>query len=117
MVTTLAIEINISNVNIFILAQLTIMFYYHNGISIDTVTSHNDLGILFDDKLRFHDQTTEVTDKANQVLGMIKKSFEYLDSDMLSKLFTTLVRPILEHSNAIWGSLFILDQRKAEGVT
>ena len=54
--------------------------------------------------------------KVNQVLGMIKKSFEYLDSDMLSKLFTTLVRPILEYGNAIWRPLFTLDQSKVEKV-
>ena len=47
---------------------------------------------------------------------MIKKSFEYLDSGMLSKLFTTLIRPTLEYSNAIWGPLFTLDQRKVEKV-
>ena len=94
-------------------------FYYLYGIPIDTVTSHNDLGILFvvfDDKLKFHDYTAKVTTKANRILSMIKKSFEYLDSGMLSKLFTTLVRPILEYSNAIWGSLFTLDQRKVEKV-
>ena len=76
----------------------------------------NDLGILFDDKLKFHDHTTKVTTKANRILGMIKKSFEYLDSSMLSKLFTTVVRPILEYGNAIWGPLFTLDQRKVEKV-
>ena len=32
-------------------------FYYLNGTPIDTVTSHNDLRILFDDKLKFHDHT------------------------------------------------------------
>ena len=47
---------------------------------------------------------------------MIKKSFEYLDWGMFSKLFTTLVRPILEYGNAIWGPLFTLDQRKVEKV-
>ena len=47
---------------------------------------------------------------------MIKKSFEYLDLGMLSKLFTTLVQPILKYGNAIWGSLFTLDQRKVEKV-
>ena len=35
---------------------------------------------------------------------------------MLSKLFTTLVRPILEYGNASWGPLFTLDQRKVEKV-
>ena len=35
---------------------------------------------------------------------------------MLSKFFTTLVRPILEYRNAICGPLFTLDQRKVEKV-
>ena len=87
-------------------------FYYLDETPIDPVTSHNDVGILFDDKLKFHDHTAKVTTKANRILGMIKKSFEYLDSSMLFKLFTTLVRPILEYGNAIRGPLFTLDQKK-----
>ena len=46
--------------------------YYLNGILIDIVTSHSDLGILFDNQLKFHDHTTQVTTKANRVLGLIK---------------------------------------------
>ena len=47
---------------------------------------------------------------------MIKKSFEHLDVHMVSKLFTTLIRPTLEYSNSIWGPHFVLDQRKIEKV-
>ena len=105
------------NASIFTLAQLTIMvLYYLNGILIDIVTSHRDLGILFDDQLKFHDHTTQVTTKANRVFGLIKKSFEYLDSTMLIQLFSTLVRPILEYSNTIWGPHYTLDKRKIEKV-
>ena len=89
---------------------------YLNEILIDTVTSHSDLGILFDDQLKFHDYTTQVTTKANRVLGLIKKWFEYLDSNMLTQLFSTLVRPILEYNNIIWGPHYIVDKRKVEKV-
>ena len=41
-------------------------------IEIDRVVSHNDLGIQFDDQLKFHNHTTEVCAKANRILGMIK---------------------------------------------
>ena len=44
-----------------------------------------------------------VTAKANKVLGMVKRSFEHLNSCMISKLFTILIRPTLEYSNPIWG--------------
>jgi len=36
---------------------------HHHGyyyLSIDTVASYNDLGILFDDKFKFHDYTTKI---------------------------------------------------------
>ena len=48
--------------------------YQLNRLEIDTVTSHKDLGILFDEHLKFHNHTTEVSAKANRVLGMIKRS-------------------------------------------
>ena len=66
--------------------------------------------------MRFHGHSTEITTKANRVLGMIKKSFEYLDPGILTKLFTTLVRPILEYNNPIWGPHFMLDQRRVEKI-
>ena len=67
--------------------------YYLNGITIDIVESHKDLGIILDHQLKFHSHTTEVVLKANRLLGLIRRSF---DSDMLIKLFTVLVCPVLE---------------------
>ena len=90
--------------------------YCLNGIPIDIITTHSDLSIVFDDQLKFHDHTTQVTTKANRVLGLIKKSFKYLDSTMLTHLFTTLIRPILEYNNSIWVPHYILDNRKVEKI-
>jgi len=44
-----------------------------------SVISCKDLGIMFDEHLKFHSHKTEVSAKANRVLGMIKRSFEHLD--------------------------------------
>ena len=89
MVTTVAIE----NASIFTSAHWTTIngHYYFSGILVDTVTSHSHLDILFDNQLKFHYHTTQVTTKANQVLGMINKSFENLNSIMLTHLFSILV--------------------------
>ena len=59
---------------------------------------------------------TQVTTKANRILGLIKRSFEYLDSTMLTHLCTTLVQPIPEYNNSIWGPHYILDKKKVEKV-
>ena len=56
--------------------------------------------------------TTDVAVKANYSLGLIKRSFDYLDPDMLIKLFVTVVHPTLEYCNSVWGLLFVLDQGK-----
>ena len=90
--------------------------YYLDGPVIDNIDSYQDLGIILDHQLKFHLHTTEVAAKANRLLGLIKKSFDYLDSDMLTKLFTAFVRPTLEYSNAVWGPFFVLDQRKVKKV-
>ena len=90
--------------------------YYLDGTVIDNIDSYKDLGIILDHQLKFHLHTTEVAAKANRLLGLIKKSFDYLDSDMLTKLFTVFVHPTLEYGNAVWGPFFVLDQRKVEKI-
>ena len=60
--------------------------YHINSLVIDSVTSHKDLDIQYDDQLKFHEHTTEFCTKANKILGMVKKSFEHLDVHMVSKL-------------------------------
>jgi len=56
-----------------------------------------------------------IAGKRNRMLGLISKSFEFLEPEMVTKLYKALVRPILEYSNP-WGPTFILDQRKIENV-
>ena len=60
--------------------------------------------------------TSNIATKANRLLGLIKRSFDHLDSDILTKLFVSIVCPTLEYCNSVWGPSFILDQRKIEQV-
>jgi len=118
MVTAVAFEINVSKCkHLHFGAAHHYGRYYLNGILIDTATSHRDLGIVFDEQLKFHIHTTQVTAKVNRILGLIKISFEYLDSTMLTHLFRSYIsRPILEYSNSIWGPHYILNKKKVEKV-
>ena len=69
---------------------------------------------MIDQDLKFHEHTLLVTNKANHILGLIKRSFSYLDSDMLVRLYKSMVCPILEYGNVIWGPHYLLDQKKVE---
>ena len=64
---------------------------------ITQVTEEKDLGIVIDDQLKFKHHLHNETKKANQKLGMIKRSFSYIDREMFLSLFKSIVRPHLEY--------------------
>ena len=73
----------------------------YNIAGIDLVESdqERDLGIIVDNKLKFLLQTAHIINKGFSILGIIKKSFEHT----VPILYKTLVCPILEYGNIIWG--------------
>jgi len=46
--------------------------YCMNGNQLTTIEEHKDLGILMDSELKFYCHSCMVTNKASQVLGIIK---------------------------------------------
>ena len=58
--------------------------------------------ISIDNKLSFGMHITEKVNKANSVVGAIRRSFEYLDKNTFKKLYAALVRPHLEYANVVW---------------
>jgi len=90
--------------------------YFLNGIEIHKSTLHKDLGtcILFDDNLKFHNHTSAVAGKSNRMLGLISKSFEFLEPVMVSKLYKALVRLILEYSNPVLGPSYFYIRSKED---
>ena len=90
--------------------------YYLNGMLVNTITSHSDLGLHLITSLRLMTTLLKSPPKLNEYLKWFKKSFEYLNSTMLTQLFSTLVWPILEYSNTTWGPHYTVDMRKIEKV-
>jgi len=75
-----------------------------NGISypLQAVELEKDLSVWTDSKLTFSDHAEHAVSKANQILGLIGRTFTYLDIPLLEQLYTTMVRPHLEYSNTVW---------------
>ena len=59
---------------------------------LETCEEEKDLGITFDSNLNFDKHISNVTKKSNQMLGLIKRTFTYMDKDMFLKLYKALVR-------------------------
>ena len=73
---------------------------------LSVVASEKDLGVIFDKNLYFDEHIYTTVNKANKLIGIIYRSFSYLNVTMLITLYKTLIRPILEYGNCIWSPLF-----------
>jgi hypothetical protein len=69
---------------------------------IETCTTEKDLGVTFDALLNFDAHINSAIGKANRMLGLIKRAFDYLTRESFLKLYKALVRPHLEYGNAVW---------------
>ena len=61
-----------------------------------------DLGILVSSNLKSSHHVAAVAAKANSRLGIIKRSFEFIDKEIFLALYLTLVRPLLEYAVQCW---------------
>ena len=87
------------------LGQIIHIFEMKDGIAksnIEYVTEEKDLGILIDSKLKFRAHVGTVVSKANQMLGIIKRSFDNMREFAFLNVYKSLVRPHLEYGNVIW---------------
>ncbi|XP_075157767.1 uncharacterized protein LOC142231034 [Haematobia irritans] len=81
--------------------------YYVGNYRLENVLRLNDLGVLFDSKLDFGPHIEGCVNKATGVLGFIKiLSKEFVDPYLTKRLFTTLIRPILEYAGVISSPIY-----------
>lgn len=75
-----------------------------NGTLVKHETSdcEKDLGVNVDKDLKFSKHAEIASNKANRIMGMIKRSFTCIDKEMFNCLFKSLVRPHLEYGNVVW---------------
>ena len=90
--------------------------YTLNGQVLESTEAEKDLGVMVDDKLKFHIHTAFAVKKANQMLGVIKRTYVTRDAVTIPTLYKSMVRPHLEYGNAIWGPCYVGDSKSVEGV-
>ena len=77
-----------------------------NIVPLTETHTEKDLGVWVDDSLHFRHQVQQATTKANQLLGIIRRTFNHLNSEILLFLYRGLVRPSLEYCVAAWAPHF-----------
>lgn len=86
------------------------------NVTLEATSLEKDLGVNVDQELKFSKHTEIQVNKANRILGLVRRSYEYLDCESMKHLFCALVRPHLEFSNVAWAPKLQKDKDLIEGV-
>ena len=76
--------------------------YSVNDVLLPEVSCFKDLGVMITDSYTFKPHVSNITLRANRLLGVIKKAFVSRDVKVLLTLYKSHVRSILEFCNIAW---------------
>ena len=65
-------------------------------------TCERDLGVYVDSNLTFSEHITTQTKKARRLCGLIMRTISYKSPDIMTPLFKSLIRPLMEYANIVW---------------
>jgi len=90
--------------------------YYLAGHTLPVLESVTDLGVTYDNKLKFGPHIDKGCSKASSRAKLILKCFQTRSPSILLKAYGTFVRPILEYASVVWSPYKKCDINKIEAV-
>ena len=85
-------------------------------IVLQRTTEEKDIGVTFDENLTFRQDINTRIRKASSIMGVVRRTYTYLDEEVFSLLFKALVRPHLEYGAPVWSPLKMMDIEAIEKV-
>ena len=76
--------------------------YEGGSVDLEVVLHEKDIGVTIDSKLNFDKHIQTQINKANMMVGIIRRSFKFMDMETFCLLFKALVRPHLEYASSVW---------------
>ena len=65
-------------------------------------TKEKDLGIWFQNNLKFDEHINYIVNRANRLVGLIKRTFKSLDKDSFFTLYKSLIISILDYGGSVY---------------
>jgi len=85
--------------------------YFMNNQQLEVVCNEKDLGVLISNDLKVSQQCQQAYNKASKVLGLINRTIEYSYTDILLRLYKSLVRPV-----PVWALHYLKDKALVESI-
>ena len=76
--------------------------YIMSNHTLETTSEERDLGVIVTNNLKFAGHCQSACQKANRVLGMIRRTISYKTPEILLPLYKSLVRPLVEYCVPAW---------------
>ena len=70
--------------------------------NLDYSSCEKDLGLHIDDSLKFDKHISTFVNKANRILVISRKTFDYLNAKVFCSIFRSLVWPHLDYATPVW---------------
>ena len=76
--------------------------YTMEGHNLNYSSCEKDLGVYIDEDLSFDIHISQAINKANRVMAIARKTFDFMNEDIFLNIFKGLVRPHLKYATAVW---------------
>ena len=90
--------------------------YTMEGKILNKSDCEKDIGVYIDRELKFDKHINNIVNKANRVLAITRKTFQYMDQSIFRYIFKGLVRPHLEYAAPVWSPHHIKYKELIENV-
>ena len=71
-------------------------------ITITKDSEEKDLGIWFEENLKFNKHISVTVKKANRLVGMIKRTFSFMNKELFLIIYKSLIRSVLDYGSPVW---------------
>ena len=90
--------------------------YYLSNARLKCVDSYKDLGVIMSRDLSWSNHVDTLVNKANKVLGLLKRTIGSKNREIFSVLYRSLVRPLLEYASPVWSPYLVKDKLAIESI-
>ena len=80
------------------------------------INDMKDIGVIMDSDLKFEKHINSKIDTANKILGIIRRSFMYLSTEIFIPLYKAMVRSHFDYAMVIWNPHTVKYIESIEGV-